>query len=120
MRTKLSEKYQHEREDICKRIIEILEVDPDEKTFLLCELDENVPKQEKLLSMKDEIRRVFECSTISSFKPDFECKRPYLSMVRSILRKQGYAVNSSHFFVKYEGGLLKRTVKYTISRGGAT
>ena len=31
--------------------------------------------------MKEDIRKVFECSTISSFKPKFECKRPYLNIV---------------------------------------
>ena len=38
-------------------------------------------KQNKILEMKEDIRKVFECSTISSFKPKFECKRPYLNIV---------------------------------------
>jgi hypothetical protein len=38
MRIKLSEKYQKEREDICDKIINILELD-ENKSFLLCELD---------------------------------------------------------------------------------
>ena len=37
MRTKLSERYQTEREDICKRIIEILELDSN-NSFILFEL----------------------------------------------------------------------------------
>jgi hypothetical protein len=38
MRIKLSEKYQKEREDICDKIISILELD-ENNSFLLCELD---------------------------------------------------------------------------------
>ena len=48
MRIKLSEKYQKEREDICNKIITILELKED-NTFLLCELDEDIEKQNKLL-----------------------------------------------------------------------
>lgn len=45
MRTKLSEKYPQERENICKRLIEILEIDPADNSFLLCYLDEDKEKQ---------------------------------------------------------------------------
>ena len=47
MRIKLSEKYQKEREDICDKIISILELD-ENKSFLLCELDNNIEKQKKI------------------------------------------------------------------------
>lgn len=115
MRSKLSEKFPEERDNICKKIIEILELDTD-NSFLLCKLDEDIEKQEKLLNMKDEIKRVFECSTISSFKTNFECKRPYLNIVRSILRKQKYNIENKECWIKFENGLMKRTVKYKIYR----
>ena len=44
MRTKLSEKYQEEREEICKKLIDILMLD-DTNSFLLCELDDDAEKQ---------------------------------------------------------------------------
>ena len=53
MRTKLSEKYVNEREDICKKIIEILELN--NNTFLLNELDQNIEKRTKLLDLKPEL-----------------------------------------------------------------
>ena len=115
MRIKLSEKYQNEREEICKTLITILNLD-NENSFLLYELDDNVEKQNKILEMKEEIRKVFECSTISSFKPNFECKRPYLNIVRSILRKQHYNIEITDFCIKYENGLTRKTMKYKIFR----
>ena len=113
MRIKLSDKYQNEREEICNKIITILDLKED-NTFLLCELDEDIEKQNKILDLKEEIQKYFACSTISSFKPNFECKRPYLNIIRSILRKQNYNIENSDFWLKYENGFLKRTIKYKI------
>ena len=115
MRVKLCEKYQIEREEICKKLIDILKLD-DNNSFLLCDLDADIEKQTNILNMKDEIQKCFACSTISSFKPNFECKRPYLNMVRSILRQQNYLINGSSIVIKLENGELKSTKKYHIFR----
>ena len=114
MRTKLSEKYQTEREEICNKIITILELKED-NTFLLCELDQDVEKQNKILELKEEIKNYFACSTISSFKPEFECKRPYLNITRSILRKQGYTFIGNDCTIKINDN-PKKTIKYLIFR----
>lgn len=115
MRVKLSEKYKNEREEICKTLISIIGLNAD-NTFLLCELDSNSEKQTAILNLKEEIQKYFACSTISSFKPGFECKRPYLNIIRSILRKQDYNVENEDYCIKYENGLIKRTVQYKIFR----
>ena len=114
MRIKLSEKYQNEREDICNKIITILELKED-NTFLLYELDDNIAKQNKILELKEEIQKYFACSTISSFKPNFECKRPYLNIIRSILRKQNYNFIGNDYTIKINN-IPKKTIKYVIFR----
>jgi hypothetical protein len=114
MRIKLSEKYQTEREEICNKIITILDL-KEEKTFLLCELDEDMEKQNKILEMKEEIQKYFACSTISAFKPKFECKRPYLNIIRSILRKQNYNFIGNDYTIKVND-IPKKTIKYIIFR----
>lgn len=73
MREKLSEKYKVEREEICKKLIDILKLDAN-NSFVLCELDEDTEKQTAILGMKEEIQKCFACSEISSFKPNFEFK----------------------------------------------
>jgi len=115
MRGKLSDKYPAEREAICKQIIDIIDLN-DENGFLLCELDADLEKQQKLLELREEIKKYFACSTISSFKPNFECKRPYLNIIRSILRQQGYTVKGHDIEMKLTNGLYKRTMKYKIER----
>ena len=115
MRVKLCDKYKIEREEVCKKIIDILQLDSNH-SFLLCELDADFEKQEKILLMKDEIQKYFACSEISSFKPNFECKRPYLNIVRGILRKQGYTFLSTDIDIKMDNNVFKRTKKYIIFR----
>lgn len=114
MRVKLSEKYKQEREEICNKLIDILDLDND-KSFLLNEIDNNNIKQQSIINMKDEIKKYFAVSTISSFKPNFECNRPYLNIVRSILRQQNYIVSSTR--VSYKNGEDRiNTIKYFIFR----
>ena len=112
MRTKLSDKYQVEREAICNKIIEIL----GDKTFILCDLDEDIEKQNKILELKPEIQQYFACSTISSFKPNFECKRSYLNIIRGILRKQNYTFIGNDISIKQPDSSYKRSIKYVIFR----
>jgi hypothetical protein len=114
MRVKLCDKYKVEREDICKKIIDILKLDAN-NSFLLSDLDADIEKQMAILNMKEEIQKCFACSTISSFKPNFECKRPYLNIVRGILRKQGYTFISTDLDIKIND-VIKRTTKYVIFR----
>ena len=115
MRVKLSEKYKIEREELCKKIIDILKLDAN-NSFLLCELDADLEKQTEILNMKDDIQKCFACSEISSFKPNFECKRPYLNIVRGILRKQGYTFENNNILFKLEYGNYKKTMKYKVFR----
>ena len=115
MRIKLCEKYKNERENICEKLIDILQLDSN-NSFLLCDLDTDIEKQEKIMMMKDEIQKYFACSEISAFKPNFECKRPYLNIVRGIIRKQGYTFLSTDIDIKMETNVFKRTTKYIILR----
>ena len=115
MRTKLSEKYQAEREAVCNKIIAALELSVD-NTFILCDLDADTEKQQKILDLKPEIQQYFDCSTISSFKPNVECKRPYLNIIRGILRKQNYTFVGNDITIKQPDNLYKKSIKYVIFR----
>ncbi len=112
MRVKLSEKYQIEREEICKRLIEILDLDSN-NSFILFELDNDTEKQNKLMNMKEEIQKYFACSTFLAFKPNVACKRPCLSIIRNILRKQNYHFIGNDYTMKINN-IPKKTIKYII------
>lgn len=115
MRIKLSEKFVNEREEICDKIMSILNLG-DDGCILLSELDLDINKQNKIIELKEEIKKYFAVSTISSFKPNFECKRPYLNIIRNILRQQGYIFEGKDYWFKYDNGTLKRTIIYKIFR----
>ena len=111
-RIKLSEQYHNEREEICKKLIDIVGTE-----FLLCELDDNIDKQTSILAMKDEIQKCFAVSSISTFKPSLtDVKRDYLNIVRGILRQQGYIFVGNEYIKTGEKGFLKGTTKYYIFR----
>lgn len=115
MREKLETKYYTEREDICNRLISILELD-ENNSILLNELENDVEKQTKILEMKDEIQKYFAVSCLSPFKPNATCKRPYINILRGILRKQGYTFDNSTIITSLNDGKYTSTTKYKIFR----
>ena len=112
MRPKMSEKYAEEREEICSRILAILELD-EKGAFLLSTLDADTEKQNKIMEMKDEIRKCFSCCNMSPFKPSATCKRPYLSVVKNILKKQGYTFIGNDYTTRSEH---IKTIRYYVFR----
>jgi hypothetical protein len=112
-RIKLSELYHNEREELCKKLINIVGTE-----FLLSELDENIEKQTAILSLKDEIQKCFAVSSISTFKPSLTetVKRDYLNIVRGILKQQGYIFIGSQTVLKMDDDNSKNTQKYRIFR----
>jgi len=114
MRIKLSEQYAEERELICKKLIDILELDSN-NSILLCELDADTAKQQAILDMKEEIQKCFAVSKVTSYRKDVECKRPYLNLVRAILRAQGYTFISTICEVRIND-FFKKTQRYFVFR----
>ena len=53
MRIKLSEKYKEQRDNICNKLITILNLDSN-NTFLLCDLDNDLEKQKQIIVMKED------------------------------------------------------------------
>ena len=113
MREKLEIKYPNEREDICNRLISILELDVN-NSILLSELEKDIDKQTKILDMKDEIKKYFAVSCLTPYKPDATCKRPYINIIRGILRKQGYSFGGTPILIGFENGKSVSTTKYKI------
>jgi hypothetical protein len=115
MRVKLSIQYHTEREEICKKLIDILELD-ENNSILLCDLEKDIEKQTKILDMKDDIQKYFAVSCLTPFKPNPTCKRPYINILRGILRKQGYTFEGNTTFTKLEIGKYTTTTKYKMFR----
>ena len=115
MRQKLETKYPEERETICNELIRILELDGND-TILLADLEKDIDKQTKILNMKNEIQKYFAVSCLAPYKPNMPCKRPYINILRGILRKQGYTFESSSVITSLNDGKYTSTTKYRILR----
>jgi hypothetical protein len=108
---KLSEKYKKEREEICNKILDIIGTE-----FTLYDLDNNIEKQQQILSLKDDIQKYFAVSCIAAYKPslDGNVKRNYLIIVKFIIKQFGYEIKSSSYLKNERNGHYKRTTKYKI------
>jgi hypothetical protein len=80
-----SELYKKEQEEICDKIIDILDLD-DKSSFVLYDLDNNKDKQKKLLALIPEIRKYFSFSGMSGVSEPNKVKRPYMSIIRNICK----------------------------------
>lgn len=115
MPIKKSLTYAKEREQLCIKILSILNL-PDDNSIILYELDNDADKQKQILELSDEIKKYFVCGTIASLRDSKKAKRPYLNIVRNILRQQGYKFTNKNIVYTHENGSLVRTMKYIISK----
>lgn len=108
---KLSDKYKKEREEICNKIMEIIGTE-----FILYDLENDIEKQQQILSLKDEIQKYFAVSAIAAYKPYMEgnVKRDYLIIAKYIVKQFGYEIKSSSYLKNERNGHYKRTTKYKI------
>jgi len=113
MRQKLSEMYPKEREEVCNKIIQILQLDAD-NSFLLSELDANEEKQKAIIDLKEEIQKYFAVSALTPYISGRECARPALCIAKGILRQDGYFFEGKAFTFKDHNGDKVKTTKYFI------
>ncbi len=107
---KLSEKYKTEREEICKKMLDIVG-----NEFLLCELEDNAEKLEAIRKLIPEIQKYYAVSAVSVFRTDVSTvKRDFLILVRFIAKEHGYQFNKERYVLRGENGYIKNTIKYMI------
>ena len=110
-RVKLADKFVAEREEICKKLIDIVGTE-----FYLCDLDADAEKIQAILALKDEIPKYFAVSAMTAYRATVDTKRDHLIIVRGILKMQGYTFEGMETFKKMDTGLFRKTVKYKIFR----
>ena len=100
--------YPEERSKILSKIYNILELDED-KTFYLYDIDNNSDKKQQIMDLSEEIKLYFNSGGWGVFSKE-NISRPYLSLVRCLLRDMRirYAIVSKS---------LERDGKYVSSSG---
>ena len=77
--------YKNEQNQICDKIIDILQLD-DNKSITLYELDNDKEKQQNILDLIPDIRKYFSFGSIIGASEPESTKRPWLSIIRHITK----------------------------------
>jgi hypothetical protein len=101
MRTPKYRKYANEQAVIIKQVVDILNLGGD--GFYLYDLDNNKDMQKQIMDMVPEIWKYFPHVNITGLIYPEKCKRPWLSIVRGVIKNQ--------YILKY------RTCRYQIEGG---
>lgn len=105
-----SELYKKEQDELTNKVIQILNLD-EKGTTTLHGLDTNKDKQNELLKLIPDIRKYFTYACIKGVREPEKVKRPYLSIIRHLIKRH-YKMVSSDFRI-YTDDKIIRTIKYT-------
>jgi hypothetical protein len=87
--------YKKEQDDLVDKIINILELD-DKNSIILYTLDNDKIKQDKILELIPEIRKYYSFSTIIGASEPTKAKRPYLSIIRQLIKSKYIMKSCDH------------------------
>ena len=114
MRIKKSEKYKNECDEITRKVIEILNLDR-EQSFVLYDFDRDIEKQEKIKELTCDIKKYFASSYWNGINEKTTI-RPYLTIVRNLLKRQGYLFINKNFIYNIDNCKEKTTRYYIIKK----
>ena len=107
----MKKEFTEEKEAIASKLYDILELK--NNYFLLCELDEDLIKQQKIMNLVPEIETYFNSNDLSYLHMKCIKKRPYMSIIRGIFKNCNYKIILQSITNKYDNK-IKRTQKYYI------
>ena len=81
---KKKNKYKQEQQEILDKLLTVLNYNND-YTFYLYDLDNKTKLQESIINLSDDIRKYYPSSSCMGVNGK-KCKRPYLSIIRYILK----------------------------------
>lgn len=114
MRIKKAEKYKCECDEITEKVIDILDLDRD-NSFILYDFDRDIKKQEKIKDLSYDIKKYFASSYWNGIN-EKKTLRPYLTIVRNLLKKQGFLFINKNINYNTENGKVKTTQYFIIKK----
>ena len=109
---KKEHKYKKEQEELLNKLLLILNYNND-YTFYLYDLDNKIELQNSIIGLSDDIRKYYPSSTCMGVNGQ-NCKRPYLSIIRYILKFHNKELYFMDFTLEIENKKTIRTKKYKI------
>jgi len=100
------------QKEVLDKLFTILQINENNKTFSLKELDSNEEKQNKILGLEEEIKEAFCYSTWTCFRRD--TKRKWLSMIKYVMKELDEKLISTNKAIKNESGKFDNVLIYTV------
>ena len=108
-----SELFSNERNDVVKKLVELLGLETN-TVLVLYELDKNIELQNMIMELVPDIRKYYNCNNIKAVTEPSRIKRPWLSIVKTIL-KPVYQIQSQDYHFTHERKYI-HTQKYTFTK----
>ena len=105
-------KYKKEQEELLNKLLEILNYNND-YTFYLYDLDNKIELQESIIGLSNNIIKYYPSSICTGVNGK-KCKRPYLSIIKYILKFHNKKFYTMDYKLDIENKKNIRTKKYKI------
>jgi hypothetical protein len=106
-------KFKEERKNVLNTILEILNINDNNKIFYSHMLDEDENLQNQILALDQEIERVFKVSSWIAYKQKETIERRYLALVKSIFKEMNVKYESASIRKKHKDKTIYTTM-YTV------
>jgi len=94
-------RFVNERKEVTKKLLKILKIDQNNKTFNNLDLDTNEQAQKEILALIPDIELYFSVSTWTYFMNNNIINKPYLSITRSLLKDMNIGIVTERKSIKY-------------------
>lgn len=108
-----SELYKKEQNKIINQVCILLDLD-NKDTITLYELDDDIELQNKIMDLLPNIRKYFSFTNIEGARNPEKRKRPWLSILKYMIRKR-YKIENKDYRLYNETGAI-RTMRYTFTK----
>jgi len=102
--------YKKEQDDIIDKLVDILGIDDNNNSITLYEIDNNSEMCKDIMDLLPDIKKYYSLSTVKGISSPENSKRPYLTIIKQILKNK-YMIYNSDGKVYIESGRI-RTTKY--------
>lgn len=104
-----SELYKNEQSEVIEKLINIINLE-DDNYIILHNLDNDEIKKQEILDLIPDIKKYFSFTSIIGVSEPEKAKRPYLSIIKQLLKNK-YTIVSSDYRIKNDDNEI-RTKKY--------
>lgn len=106
--------YATEQDQIIRSLIQILDL-PNTSSLIRYNMDHDPDLINRIMSLVPSIRLYFASSSISGISEPHKLDRPYLSIIKYLLKDRYYIISKDIKYRLSDGGTMVRTTQYFFS-----